>query len=358
MTPLWICPPANAERRAALCIQLEEWTSSAAISELVRLTGGAMPNLDLPLRLRWLADFSSRWDFRAKAREQIASQVSASQDAGGSSRWEIRDTGLGADDEAKVVALADQLGLVSNHGPQRRNVDYLLILGGARLSNLLRPQYAGELLANSTVEAREIVLLGGSRPVMESERDATNTYAPDAETEFDLLTEASAKVFGFDPSDGVAQRHRDPDSRNADWQVWRFPADATTIGLPVTAIEAPSREPSTRRANTADSYHFFAKHLSLRKQAACLLVTSQIYVLYQHLEAVRSLALPFELELETAGFPTTWHAELQGMQGAVNYLQETRSTVLSAHRLFEADLETTFRKVATEGSTAVRPRAT
>jgi hypothetical protein len=272
------------------------------------------------------------------ARERTTDSPLGSQDAGGSSRWEISETGLSANDGVRVVELADQLGLVSNAPPIRRNADFLLILGGARLSNLLRPQYAAELIQSSAASPRHIVLLGGSRPVMDTERDATDSYAPQADTEFDLLTQGAASAFNFDNADRDEEVHVDAESNNANWQVWRFNPESTDLGVPITAIEAPSTDPTTRRATTADSYAFFAMHLHLWPKAACLLVTSQIYVPYQHLEGVRSLAVPFDLELETVGFPPHWQAELQGMQGPVNYLQETRSTILSARRLYAEHL--------------------
>lgn len=296
-----------------------------------------MPNLGLRERLEWLEEFSETWDFRRKARESAASTVAGSQDAAGSSRWEISETGLGEEADAVVVVLADQLGLVSNVMPSRRDVDYLIVLGGARLSNLLRPQYAAELITDSVVRPREIILLGGSRSVMDSERDATDTYAPKAKTEFDLLTMGASRAFSFDPAKREEEASEHTDLPNAQWRIWRFGAEGSPLGVSVTAIEAPSLEPESRRANTADSYAFFAERLA-PAHASCLLVTSQIYVPYQHLEGVRSLAVPFSLELETVGFPVSWHAELQGMQSPVNYLQETRSTILAARRLFEQHL--------------------
>ena len=64
-----------------------------------------------------------------------------------------------------------------------------------------------------------------------------------------------------------------------------------------------------------------------------LLVTSQIYVPYQQLEAIRMLGLPYGLSLETIGFPNDWSAGLQGLQKPENYLQEIRSVLQSAGRL-------------------------
>jgi hypothetical protein len=307
------------------------------LAELVHIFGASIPQTkSLRERLAWLDEFSTCWDFRRMARERAQAEASPSQDAGGAARWELLDSGLDPSQESLVVELASTLGLVENHPPNHSEVDFLLILGGARLSNLLRPRYASELIAAGLAKPSHIVLLGGSRAVMDGERDATDSYAPGASTEFDLLTTAAAVEFGFDPEVREEQIHRDAQNANASWQIWDVPAAATAIGATVIAVEAPSPEPDARRANTADSYAFFADRFRLQPGARCLLVTSQIYVAYQHLEGVRSLALPFELELETVGFPADWEAELQGMQGPVNYLQETRSTIQAARRLDDA----------------------
>lgn len=335
--PLWLCPPPGPHRRETVRSQLDDWTSSTALAELVEMFDGSLPRANsLTDRLAWLEEFSDRWDFRRLARERAQPQGPSSQDAGGGARWELLQSALDLADDHRILELASDLGLVENHRPRRTRVDFLLILGGARLSNLLRPRYASELIASSLVDPARIVLLGGSRAVMDSERDATDSYAPGAATEFDLLTTAAAAEFGFDRDSREEQSYRDPDNANASWRLWNVEAAATDAGAALIAVEAPSPEPDVRRANTADSYAFFADRFRLEPGAKCLLVTSQIYVPYQHLEGTRSLALPFGLELETVGFPADWEAGLQGMQAPANYLQETRSTIQSARRLDDA----------------------
>lgn len=304
--------------------------------------GEALPAASLDERLAWLEEFSTRWDFRAMAREK-ANADPKSQDAGGSSRWEISLSGLGPETEKLVISLCDRLGLVSAIPPSRSAVDYLVVLGGARSANLLRPKHAMELIDAGQLTTKEVILLGGSRAVLDSERDATDVYAPGAQTEFDLLTMGAAKAFGISASAYTEDRGEDPANANANWRIWRLPDTGSDLEVPLTAIEAPSREPESRRANTADSYAFFAERMA-PSHASVLLVTSQIYVPYQHLEAVRGLAIPFGLELETIGFPPSWlSSNPSSTQQAANYLQETRSTILAARRLFDEWLDDTVR---------------
>lgn len=344
LPPLSRCPPLGPDRKQRVRDQLASFVASPALAELVELYGGEPPASEsLSTQLRWLVEFSGVWDFRGRARAAAVDQ-GKTQDVAGAARWEIAHTGLSPDADRRVVELARELGLVESCLPYYREVEWLLILGGARLSNLLRPQYAAQLLEQN-LHTSCIVLLGGSRHVMDTERDATNSYAPGAVTEFDLLTMAAATTFGFD-REARREKAGGAPNTNASWRIWEFPAEATDVKVPVVAIEAPSVDPANRRATTADSYAFFARQLQLVEAAVCLLVTSQIYVPYQHLEAVRSLALPFKLELETVGFPQTWQAALQGMQGPVNFLQEIRSTILAALRLYQEHIENVAANVA------------
>jgi len=200
------------------------------------------------------------------------------------------------------------------------------VLGGARLSNLFRVRRARQLLDRGSFEAETIVLLGAMREVMESERQATDSYAPGAQTEFDLLVRAAQLELGSDRRGGSVT-----DGTNGP-RVRMF-SSSVHGDLTVHALAAPSREPGKRRANSADSYAFFHETLRPPTGSSCLLITSQIYVPYQHLEAVRTLALPYELELEAIGFPIRWGGSLQGLRTPANYLQEIRSTIQAAARL-------------------------
>ena len=113
-------------------------------------------------------------------------------------------------------------------------------------------------------------------------------------------------------------------------------ADNDKVGNlpPILSMSAPSSEPDTRRANSADTYNFFFSHVQVPPGSSLLLITSQIYVPYQQLEALRIVALKHNVVIETVGFPLEWSGNLQGMTGPNNYLQEIRSTIQSANRFF------------------------
>lgn len=163
---------------------------------------------------------------------------------------------------------------------------------------------------------------------MESERSATDTYALEAETEFDLMKSALQKTFGH----LKLKKRKDYISENINkfWVVENY-----IYNIPVTLIAAPSSEPEKRRANTADTFKFFTEQLNVKDRKSILLVTSQIYVPYQQLEAIRILGITYGHSLETIGFPNEWSVNLQGLQKPENYLQKIRSVLQSAGRLLE-----------------------
>jgi hypothetical protein len=81
---------------------------------------------------------------------------------------------------------------------------------------------------------------------------------------------------------------------------------------------------------------FFLKREDVRPKSTLLLVTSQIYVPYTQLEALRTVGLPHELLVETIGFPSDRMPALQGLSNANHYLQEIRSTIQAARRFCQA----------------------
>lgn len=58
---------------------------------------------------------------------------------------------------------------------------------------------------------------------------------------------------------------------------------------PVISLSGPFSEPDKRRANSSDAYKFFIQKKKDKAGTKLLLVTSQIYVPYQQIEAVRTL---------------------------------------------------------------------
>jgi len=317
------CPPVDVDRVAFVYDRIEAWARSTALSQLVGEFGEKIPSdTGVESLVEWLLNFSERWDFRRLQRE------AAAKDTGENARWLLSDSNLTPEQQSLIEESAKVLGLLGVSEPREKSYDYVLVLGGARLSCLLRPRLAAEIVKARNLQPKAVLLLASARPVAESERDATDTYAPDAVSEFDLINAGAEQSFQIEGT-FTEDRYEDPQNVNNNWTVRKYTSDKE---YPIISMSAPSSEPEKRRANSADTYEFFFSRFNVPCGSSLLLVTSQIYVPYQQLEAIRTLALPHEILIETVGFSPEWGGTLQGMIGPTNYLQETRSAIQAAHR--------------------------
>lgn len=322
------CPSLAVDRVQAIHQSIDSWMRSTALSRLVESFGEEVPEeLDTASLVSWLLSFSERWDFRRMQ------QNAAAKDIGEGARWLLDNSQLTPRQKTLIEESATILGLTNIGEPTEQSYDYVLVLGGARLSCLLRPRLAAELVRDRQLQPKAVVMLGSARPVADSERDATNTYAPSAMTEFDLMNAGAEASFDLD-ADHTEEHYDAPDSSNSSWRVRT--SRVSGCPYPLISMSAPSSEPDKRRANSADTYEFFFSKYGVERGASLLLVTSAIYVPYQQLEALRTLALPHDVMIETVGFPAEWGGQLQGMAGPTNYLQEIRSTIQSANRFIQA----------------------
>ncbi|KUH73185.1 hypothetical protein AU184_04730 [Mycolicibacterium novocastrense] len=312
--------------------QIEAWCTHPALSELVDMFGGCIPpGLTLSARLAFLDEFSGVWDYRAKARQQSAARFH-NQDAGGAVRWLIPRLDLPGDQLERIESLADQLGLIAELQPSGTEFDHVVVIGGGRYTNLLRTRYAGEMVASRRVG--NVVLAAASRRLLDSEADAVAACAPGARTEFELMVAAARNVFGLDVDEVYAHVQRRVDRVQSNETVWRFPPDSNEFGVPVMLLETPSPDPERRRANSADTYTFAAQTAGMHG-SSCLMVTGQPLVPYLHFEALRTLALRYDIRLQSAGFGVHEYNRLSAMdqQHPAKLLQEVRSTIRSARAL-------------------------
>jgi len=322
------CPPLADDRVQRIYETLDRWLAAPTLAALVQSFGGAIPSqLSRTELVAWLLDFSERWDLRSLQAGAL------SKDTGERSRWLITDASLTEAHRSAIQAAANELGLIGAEIPSKRAYDFAWVLGGARLSCLLRPRLAAQLVTRLGVRFGSIALLAAARPVSATERHATDTYAPEAATEFDLINKGAEISFNM-PAAFTEERSEDAANPNRSWVIRRY--EKTGDFPPTLSLSAPSSEPETRRANSADTYEFFFEHVQASPGSSLLLITSQIYVPYQQLEAIRTVALKHEVVIETVGYPLEWSGDLQGMNGPGNYLQEIRSTIQSVDRFLRA----------------------
>ncbi len=298
---------------------IEGWATSEPIAALVDAFGGTVPGGDAEETLASLDAFSeAHWDFRKGAERNLAMRKDFDP-----------ETDLLVHDAARALGLIDPLP------PRHDAYDHVLILGGLVRACLVRPQHARALLDNG-LSAGEVTALGAFRPLRGDEFElAEQAGLGDVANEIEAMEAGVRRAFGLgEPAatDGVD----DAENPNRSWRVSTYAADHT----PVTLVAAPTRDPA-RRANTPDTYAYWATEiarLAQRPGQRVLLVTSAIYVPFQHAHAIRMLNLPYGAHVDTVGVDTSLIPDpsLSQRFTAANYLQEIRSTVRAMRGLLAA----------------------
>lgn len=314
------CKPTDIDR------QIDAWLYSNELKNIVKAFGGTFPNTaNRHEAAKWLLNFSECWDYRNHQNQ------ARDKKTGENARWQISSSKITEIQKNAVTNGVYTLGLIGIHTPSNTDFDYIIALGGARFSCLYRPRYMYELITEHGITAKAAILLSGMRPISETERPATDTYAPNATTEYDLINAGGEQSFELPANYREEIYHNE--NPNKSWAVRAYdtPADI----LPLFSVSGPSSVPEKRRANSADTYKFFIEKFNVKSGQKLLLVTSQIYVPYQQIEALRTLAIPNSLYIETVGFPVEWSGQLQGMMEPANYLQEIRSTIQAINRYLD-----------------------
>ncbi|GAB3076795.1 hypothetical protein [Micromonospora schwarzwaldensis] len=304
-------------RPQAAAEEILAWVSSPPMRALVEEYDGVLPSAGVGELLEWLDAFSDRhWNFRKRGnveRDQVTAPTFEPARA------------------ALVLAAATALRLVEPAEPPRAAYDHLLVLGGLGRACLQRTEYAARLVREGVVSVGEVAALGSFRPLTEPE--TTLPGLADGRFEMDAMDVGARHAFGLaeparcESSEG-AVTHRS-------WQVRTY---RPVGGPPVQVLAAPSSEPELRRANTPDTYDFWARRSSLRPTDRILVVTSPIYVPFQHSDAIRMLAARHGCGIDTIGFDPA-RSSVPLAPGATNpdrYLQEIRSGILSMQRLHRA----------------------
>jgi len=297
---------------------IEDWLGSAPLAALVELFGGdpadyADRRAPLADRLAKLDLFTEQWDTRQGLERNLAAELDLTP----------RHSEL-------VIAAANALGLRGDP-PRHRHYDHMLMLGGLVRACVARPSYAARLIRDGEVTAGEVTTLGAHRPFVGNEFEQADQLGwGELREEYEALDAGTRRAFDLGaPEREEGERHHDV---GGTWGVKHY---RTAEGLPVRVVAAPSSRPATRRADTADSYTFFARHVAaLRPGERLLLISTAIYVLPQHLAAVRILALPFGVDVDTVGaLPTNRPRLPLSNYSATKYLLEVRSTVRALIRL-------------------------
>jgi hypothetical protein len=283
--------------------EIDNWTSSDAMARLVAAFGGK-PAGHGPDLLASLAEFSAEhWDFRHGAERNlgVTPEFSTAQI-----------------DETELACRA--LGLASQDPPSRTNYDTVLMTGGMVRAGIVKPRFVRELL-NGGLDATSIVFVGAFRPFGGDESVTAAALGVSGDNEVDAMVAGMTAAFGPLGRPEVVESLADNpflSSRQLSW----LRGDVT-----LRVVAAPSSHPA-RRANTADTFRFWAEHHSIREQSV-LVVTTPIYVPYQGAVAVDVLGLGHGLTVETVAVSAAASdlGELSQEFRTEHKLQELRSAI-------------------------------
>jgi hypothetical protein len=301
-----------------LVTDTESWLASEPLAALVNEFDGdptefTRPELPLAARLAALDTFTERWDTRRGLERNLAAELDLSETR-----------------QSLVIDAANALGLRGDP-PRHRHYDHMLMLGGLVRACVARPSYAAHVIREREITAGEVTTLGAHRPFVGNEfEQAAELGWSHLTEEYEALDAGTRRAFALgEPEFEEGERFEDIGST---WGVKHY---RTPDGLPVRVVAAPSSDPATRRANTADSYKFFAEHVAnLKPGERLLLISTAIYVLPQHVAALRILALPYGVEVDTVGGkPTNFPRMVLSHYSATKYLLEVRSTVRALGQL-------------------------
>jgi hypothetical protein len=299
--PSWRNEPGDIRRNLSA---IDEWAGSECLGTIVRAFGGHSGERGGADLLEWLDLFSAEhWDFRGGQERNLASSAELTPEV-----------------ERLVLDCAPDLGLAGPYPLGRSEYDAILMTGGMVRAGIVKPRFGRELI-DAGIAAKSIVFLGAFRPFAGDESEVAEALGVPGSDEFDAMVHGMELAFG--PL-GQPELTGFGGEENAGWRSVRWVADGVTLSV----IAAPSSDPEHRRANTADTYRFWAEQ---QRGAAetCLVVTTPLYVPYQGAAAVEILGLEHRLAVETVGVSETARDLGKHSQSFLpqHHLQELRSAI-------------------------------
>ena len=304
--PHW---PSGGATAGQVRAEIDHWVRSDAMTALVQSFGGTPPTGTTDEALAQLVAFSDTWDYRRSGLE----------------RGEIEAIDYADDIDELVCRAALALGLSARQDPHGA-FDHVLVLGGGPRTALARSHHAAELLRGPVTTAR-VSALSSLRPMSEAEITfARSQGMSDASVEADAMASGMFRAFGMDSH---PSRRSGTTPVGTSWWTLAF----TTAGLTVAVLAAPSSAPG-RRANTVDTLTGWAALVSTpRRDDRVLVVTTDLFVPFQHADAIRVLGLRFGCGIDTVGLDTLRYDRWLRPNTHTGILQEVRSAILSMDRL-------------------------
>lgn len=320
--PLPSLPPGQLTA-TDLAPALGNWARSAPIRALAEASGWDWPSApDTSGLLTGLADLSADWDFRGRdgGKERHLMQTAPA---------EVNGRVIAED---LIAGAAQALDLVTAAPVPAESFTYLAVLSGQVNACVNRTTLAASLLRDG-LTADSTVVLSAHRELTGKEPDqARDRGFGDLFDEADAVISATRQAFGLDEP----EQSQESRPRPSQWDDGLWGASARYRWKQAEVVIAPSSEPDRRRANTADQLHYWAELAGLGRNDRVLLVTTQIYVPFQQLAALRLLGLERGCGVYCCGVDATTTTLPLRQFGGREYLQEIRSALLAARELMAA----------------------
>ncbi|MBX3092147.1 MAG: hypothetical protein KF801_06520 [Cryobacterium sp.] len=277
--PRWDAVPGDVQRNLAA---IDDWAVSLRDRDVVArfslASAQSMADLAGNELLTALDEFASEhWDFRGGRERNLAAPPS------------LTDSQREAIDSAAAA-----LGLTGTPPPRLGHYDAVVMTGGMVRAGIVKPRYLREL-ADAGLDWREAIFLGGFRPFAGDEVATAIALGIRGDNEFDAMVHGMRAAFDLASPDAVEPDDRvsSAAARNSDWRQdswdWR--------GRVLRVVAAPSSEPALRRANTIDTFRFWASRAEGVRSV--LVITTPVYVPYQGAVAIEVFGLEFGLAVET-----------------------------------------------------------
>lgn len=317
--------------------QLDRWLRSEPIRLLAALSGWRWPETGSVRDLaRELADLSSDWDFRGRARARSGAHFV--ERAAMPSDNDVVLPGGKTMDVHRVLSAADALGLVATHIDKMVQPTHVVILSGTARANVNRTSFAADVMTQYGFSPRHIVALGAHRELGENERASTRELGlADTGTEWTTLRDSLVQALDLGRAETQIESHPDRGepsdrfSRSAYYEWQRCDDDVQLYVVP--SPNAQDEKP--RPANTEHQLRWWIDHCAdVDSRSRVLVVTTQIYVPYQHMVALRVVGVNGPgCYVMTAGVDGAGAKVSTRDFTARDYLQEVRSALLAARSL-------------------------
>ena len=326
------CPDTSISKRERARIifnnEFKAWITNTTLVELIKVFDNQYSlkkDDSLTDIIRKTKSFAeSNWDYRKK-------QTEATTKEGEAARWLLHSEEIIDKNSNLVFECAKTLGLIGHEDTWLDSADYILPLGGARMSNLRRCELARKTVDNNNLNHAHIVALSGMRPLSDSEiNNCIDTCAIGATYEFQAISKGLESAFEL--SDDSSEKKHEDSNPNASFVIRKY--EQKYNGNDIYSVAAPSTQPETRRANSADCFKFFFENFDVPKGSKIINCTSQIYCSYQQVKAL-SYALKHDVIFDTIGFPFALNtpnvlyetSNTTLLSKPVNYLQEIKATI-------------------------------